>query len=143
MCWTPCERLATQSVCYKIAAQVNRKSHLSSLLISDWLRDYPQENVVPLYFVVKHAQNWDFVFINSLSKRLKYFKCPLPITTSYWHICIYFLPKAVPQPTPLSPLQLKFWTYRYSWSYSWLALHPKTALRGSMRSDTLVHPYGK
>ena len=46
-----------QSICYKIAPQVNRKSQHSSLLISDWLRDYLQENEVPLYFMVKYARN--------------------------------------------------------------------------------------
>ena len=62
-----------KSVCYKVAPQVNRKSQHSSFLISDWLRDYPQENVVPLYFLVKYAQNWDFEFINKIHEKAKIF----------------------------------------------------------------------
>ena len=49
-----------QSILYKIAPQVNRKSQHSSLLISDWLRDYPHENIVPLYIMVKYAQKLRF-----------------------------------------------------------------------------------
>ena len=46
-----------QSIFHKIAPQVNRKSQLSSLVISDWLRDYPQEDVVPIHFMVESAEN--------------------------------------------------------------------------------------
>ena len=49
--------ISLQSICYKIAPEANRKSQHSSVLISGWLRDYPQENIVPLYFMIKYAQN--------------------------------------------------------------------------------------
>ena len=84
------ERL--QSILYKIATQVNRKSQHSSLLISDWLRDYPQENIIPLYFMVKYAESWDFEFLNYIHEKAKIFKCSLSIT-SYLQIFVFFYRK--------------------------------------------------
>ena len=61
------------SIFYKTAPQVNRKSQYLPLIIYDWLTDYPQENVVPLYFMVKYAQNRDFQFINYVHEKAKIF----------------------------------------------------------------------
>ena len=56
-----------QSILYKIAPQINRKSQHSSLLISDWLRDYPQENVecLPLVQQVRGSIPGGVVIFNS------------------------------------------------------------------------------
>ena len=45
--------------------------------------------------------------------------------------------------TTTSSVEFCTWLHRYSCSYSRLALYSITALRRSMRSDTLVQPYFK